>query len=156
MSELKQSTFEGWAVVEIFGHQRYAGFVTTEAFGQAVLFRVDVPPLTERERVANSCEYDSKGQSIPPGSIVKEEAVPGYSKLFGPSAIYALTPCTQEAAEKALAAMQTRKLTLVTLAPERAIDAPHDSFAAYNDADPQDDAEAADEDEDDEDDAEAR
>lgn len=45
MDETKQATFEGWAVLEIFGHQRYAGYVTTQAFGQSVLFRVDVPPL---------------------------------------------------------------------------------------------------------------
>lgn len=113
----KQASFEGWAVVEVFGHQRYAGFVTTEAFGQAVLFRVDVPPLAERERTARHYEYaDSK--SIPPGSIVKEDAVQGYTKYFGPGAIYAMTPCSQAAAEKAVASMQPRSLSVVSLAPE--------------------------------------
>jgi hypothetical protein len=52
MDDVKQSAFEGWAVLEIFGHQTYAGFVTTQTFGQAVLFRVDVPPLAERERLS--------------------------------------------------------------------------------------------------------
>lgn len=122
MSEQKQASFEGWAVVEVFGHQRYAGYVTTEAFGQAVLFRVDVPPLEERERLSKHYEYvDDK--SIPPGSTVKEAAVQGYTKFFGPGAIYALTPCTQEAAEKAVAAMQSRDISVVKLAPERALPA---------------------------------
>ena len=40
-----QSRFEGWAIVEMFGHQREAGFVTTESFGPACLFRVDTPAL---------------------------------------------------------------------------------------------------------------
>lgn len=99
--EEKQSSFEGWAVVEIFGHQRYAGFVTTQAFGQAVMFRVDVPPLAERERVTKSYEWIGD-RNVPPGSTVKESDVPGYTKLFGVGAIYAITPCDQAAAEKAV------------------------------------------------------
>ncbi len=118
--EQEQAKFEGWAVVEIFGHQRFAGFVTTEAFGQAVLFRVEVPPLEERERVTKHFEYID-GKSLPPGSTVNEGAVQGYSKLFGTGAIYAITPCTEEAAIKAVEAMQSRPLTVVKLAPERAL-----------------------------------
>lgn len=121
MSEQQQAKFDGWAIVEIFGHQRYAGYVTTEAFGQAVLFRVDVPPLAERERISKHYEYGADGKSIPPGSTVKEDAVQGYTKLFGAGAIYGLTPCTQEAAEKAIAAMATRSLTVVKIAEERAL-----------------------------------
>ena len=110
--------FEGWAVVEVFGHQRYAGFVTTEAFGQAVLFRVDVPPLAERERVTKHYGYDDDGNSVPPGSTVKEAAVQGYTKYFGPGAIYAMTPCTQDVAEEAVASMQTRKVSIVSAPPD--------------------------------------
>jgi hypothetical protein len=118
--EQEQSKFEGWAVLEIFGHQRYAGYVTTEAFGQAVLFRVDVPPLEERQRVTKHYEY-LDDRSLPPGSTVQEGAVQGYTKYFGPGAIYALTPCTQEAAQKAVASMQARKVSLVSLPPEAAV-----------------------------------
>jgi len=124
MSE-NQAKFEGWAVVEVFGHQKYAGFVTTEAFGQAVLFRVDVPPLPERERVTTYYGHDDDGKSVPPGSTVKEVAVQGYTKYFGPGAIYAMTPCTQEAAEKAVASIQPRKVSLVSLAPDAAVLPPH-------------------------------
>ena len=31
----EQAKFEGWAIVEVMGHQKYAGFVTTEAYGGA-------------------------------------------------------------------------------------------------------------------------
>lgn len=119
-SETKQANYEGWAVLEIFGHQTYAGYVTTQTFGQAVLFRVDVPPLTERERLLKHYEYVD-GKSVPPGSTVKEAAVQGYTKFFGPGAIYAMTPCAQDAAEKAVAAMQTRKVSVVKLAEDRAL-----------------------------------
>jgi hypothetical protein len=123
-AETEQAKFEGWAVLEIFGHQRYAGYVTTEAFGQAVLFRVDVPPLTERERVCKSWEYIND-KNVPPGSTVKESAVQGYTKYFGTGAIYAMTPCTQEAAEKAVESIQPRKRSIVSLAPDAALPA-HD------------------------------
>src|SRR5215467_13892732 len=48
--EASNATFEGWAILEIFGHQRYAGYVTTQTFGAASMFRLDVPALEERER----------------------------------------------------------------------------------------------------------
>lgn len=116
----EQARFEGWAVVEIFGHQRYAGYVTTDAYGQAVMFRIDVPPLDERERVTKYYEHID-GVNVPPGSTVKEAPVPGYTKLFGVGAIYGITPCTQEAAVQAVVAIQPRKLQVVSLAPERAL-----------------------------------
>ncbi len=31
--ETQTSKFEGWAVVELFGHSREAGYVTTDYFG---------------------------------------------------------------------------------------------------------------------------
>jgi len=124
MTEIQQSRFDGWAIVEVFGHQRYAGYVTTEAYGQAVLFRIEVPPLEARERIAKHYEYDDDEKSIPPGSTVKEAPVQGYRKLFGAGAIYGITPCTKEAAEHAIDGMARRKLTLVSLPPERAIPAP--------------------------------
>lgn len=143
--ERPQAAFDGWAIVEIFGHQRYAGYVTTQAFGQSVLFRVDVPPLPERERVLKHYEYDVEGSrtgSVPAGSTVKEAAIPGYTKLFGPGAIYAITPCTQDAAEKALAAMQPRKLTLVKLAEERALESGEEPVDGDVDEDDEDKVEA--------------
>lgn len=140
--EQPQSSFEGWAILEIFGHQRYAGYVTTQAFGQAVLFRVDVPLLGERERVTKHGEYASGGY-VPPGATVKDEAIQGYTKFFGPGAIYAMTPCTQDAAEKALAAMQTRKVSLISLPPDAALPPASDSDEdeLYNDAEPEEDDE---------------
>lgn len=47
--EEQQAKFEGWAVVEIMGHQKEIGYVTTQYFGPAGLFRVDRPELPERE-----------------------------------------------------------------------------------------------------------
>lgn len=122
MTEIQQAKFDGWAIVDVLGHQRYVGYVTTEAYGQAVLFRIDVPALEERERVTKRPGY-AGDRYLPAGSTVKEGAVAGYTKLIGAGSIYAITPCTKEAALEAVEHAQPRALMSVALPPERAIDA---------------------------------
>lgn len=120
MSETQQAKFEGWAIVDVLGHQRYVGFVTTEAYGQAVLFRIDVPALEERERETKQPGYVGD-RYVPAGTLVKEGAVPGYTKLIGSGSIYAITPCTEDAAMKAVEATQRRPLMVVRLPPGAAV-----------------------------------
>ena len=111
--------FEGWAILEIFGHQRYAGYVTTQAFGTASMFRLDVPALEARERTTKRPGY-VEGAYTPAGSLVKEGPVQGYTKLFGVAAIYAMTPCSKEAALKAIEEIQPRPLMEVQIPTEEA------------------------------------
>lgn len=151
--EIRQAHFEGWAIVDVLGHQRYVGYVTTEAYGQAVLFRVDVPALDEQERVTKRPGYYG-GSYLPAGATVKEGAVPGYTKLVGSGSIYTLTPCTKEAALEAVAQSQPRPLMSVALPLERAIESGSPFPDEDDDNDALNDAEPADDDEDD-DDAEA-
>ena len=110
----EQASFEGWAILEIFGHEKYAGYVKTEVFGTASMFRLDVPALEERERVAKRSGYNG-GEYYPAGATIKEGATQPYTKLFGVGAIYAITPCTQEAALAAVEEIQPRPLTLVSV-----------------------------------------
>jgi hypothetical protein len=121
----QQSQFEGWAILEIFGHQKYAGFVKTEYYGTACMFRCDVPPLEERQQVTlGGCYVASDADSrswVPPGSTVQKCATQGYSKLFGVGAIYSMTPCDQDAALKAVEELQPRSLMLVSLPKGRTI-----------------------------------
>lgn len=110
--EQKQNTFEGWAVVEMFGHQKIAGYVTTENYGQAALFRVDVPELQEREIELTRGEYID-GVYAGAGSKVKRQAEPPYSKLVGPGAVYAINPCTEQTVRQYIE--MNRKLPLIAL-----------------------------------------
>lgn len=123
----QQSQFEGWAILEIFGHQKYAGFVKTEYYGTACMFRCDVPPLEERQQVTRGgcyVETDADSRSwVPPGSIVKKSATQGYSKLFGVGSIYSMTPCDEKAALAAVEELQPRGLMLVSLPKGKAISA---------------------------------
>ena len=145
MTDSQQSKFDGWAIVDVLGHQRYVGYVTTEAYGQAVLFRIDVPALDARERETKRPEY-LNGDYIPPGAKVSEGAVDGYTKLVGSGSIYTITPCTKEAALAAVEDMQRRPLMSVTLPPTaKALLPPRDD--AY-DNDEYDDVEEENEEED--------
>jgi hypothetical protein len=133
----QQNTFEGWAIVDVLGHQRYIGYVTTQAFGAAVLFRIDVPELADRERTTVRPGYVGD-QYVPAGAVVREAAVAGYTKLVGAGSIYAITPCEQSAALAALEREQSRQLMLVRLPDGPALPAPSASDVDDEDEDEDD------------------
>ena len=76
---------ETWAVLELMGHQRIAGFVREVALGSAAMLRVDVPEI---------------------------DGIPAFTKFVAPAALYAFTPCTQEVA---MAVIRRDRVTPVTL-----------------------------------------
>jgi hypothetical protein len=75
--------FEIWAVVELFGHQQIAGLVTEQKIGGQSFIRVDVPEIEDRS---------------------------GFTKFYGPGAIYAITPTTEELARTAVDRLRVRPI----------------------------------------------
>lgn len=63
--------FEGWAVIELMGHVRLAGYVTEEEHFGAKLGRIDVP--------------------LEQGSV---------TQFFGGSSVYRVTPCSEVIAKQ--------------------------------------------------------
>lgn len=121
MSEQQQANFEGWAIVEMMGHQTEIGFVTTQAFGQAVMFRIDTPGLPEREFVLNAPAWVDVGEDgrswVNEGAKIKRAASPARSRLVSPGALYAINPCTEEAARTAIEKSVARPLVLIEAPP---------------------------------------
>ena len=121
MSEQQQASFEGWAIVEMMGHQTEVGFVTTQAFGQAVMFRIDTPELPEREFMLTAPEWVNVGEDgrswMHEGAKVKRAASPARSRLVSPGALYAINPCTEEAARTAIEKHVHRPLILIEAPP---------------------------------------
>lgn len=74
MSETK-SSFDSWALVELFGRQRIVGKVTEEALGGTNFIRIDVPAM------------DGK---------------PAFTRFYGAAAIYCISPVTEEIAKELL------------------------------------------------------
>jgi hypothetical protein len=112
--QLQQAKFEGWAVVEMMGHQREIGYVTTEYYGAAAMFRVDAPAIAEREFELKRPDY-AGGKYVPAGTKVKRLAIPAKTRLVAPGSLYAITPCTEETAMKAIEEMVPRALILLDI-----------------------------------------
>ena len=108
------SAFEGFCIVEIFGHSKAIGYCTTQYFGQTALFRVDTPELPDREYELKRREY-ADGQYLPIGAKVKRQGRPASSQLLGPGSIFRMTPCTEEVMLQALEEMIPRPLILLSL-----------------------------------------
>lgn len=134
--EEQQASFSGWAKVEVMGHQSHIGFVRTEAYGQAVMFRIDTPDLPAREYVLEDPEYAAVNgfqMWAPKGTKVLRPATPGVTVLVGAGSIYRIVPCTEAAAMKAIESGGRKPLKLVELPEGRALEAP------ASDDDPDDD-----------------
>lgn len=69
--------FEVWAIVELFGHQKIAGKVTEQTIAGQGFLRVDVPEIP---------------------TIHTRPAKKGFVRMYGPGAIYSITPVSEEIA----------------------------------------------------------
>lgn len=92
MTDEKTQIFDQWAIVEIMGHQQYAGRVTEQSLGGCFFVRVDVPEI---------------------------DSLPGFTKLFGSAAIFSITPVTPEAAIEAVKRFRSRPVTVAGFAQRR-------------------------------------
>lgn len=64
--------FEGWAILELMGHRRLAGWLTEREIAGAAFVRIDVPE-GDGDRIATT-------------------------QFYSPSAVYCITPTTEEVA----------------------------------------------------------
>jgi hypothetical protein len=113
--EQSQAKFEGWAVIELFGHNREAGHITTVYFGDKAMFQLDVPAFEERD-VITKCSAWQGNQLIPAGSKVRKAATQARSRLISPGAVYAINPCTEEMAKAVIEDLASREIKVVELA----------------------------------------
>ncbi len=122
MSETNQAEFKGWAKVEVMGHQSHTGLVTTEAYGAAVLFRIDQPEIPEAEETLTESTWIGN-TTLPAGTVVKRGKIEAVSVLVGAGSIYRIIPCTEEVARKAICENQRRPLIAVKLPGAKALTA---------------------------------
>lgn len=141
----QQASFSGWAKVEVMGHQSHIGYVKTEAYGAAVLFRIDTPELPAREYVLQEPAYVDVESGVRSwtraGAKVQRPATPGVSVLVGAGSIYRICPCTEAAALRAIEAGVRSELKLIEPPPDRAL------AAGSDDSEPDDDDRENDDDE---------
>lgn len=98
MNEQQQAASQAngfWAIVEIFGHQRIAGFLSEQTIGGQSFVRVDVPELP-----AGADEYSRR-----------DGPIAAHSKLFGGGAIYAITPVDETIARISAQSIRHKPVT---------------------------------------------
>jgi hypothetical protein len=100
--EAKAATFEGWALVEIFGHRKVAGMVKdVEMFGSRFC-RIDEPEMPATKAKRWTYHYDD-------GSKQVEYDVPARqarTHFYGASSIFGVTPCTEAMVREFLVRLQ--------------------------------------------------
>lgn len=85
---MPEQQFDQWCIVELVGHQRIAGRVTEQQVGGCNFVRVDIPPVGNR---------------------------PGFTRLLGQGAIYAINPVTEQIARAAAAAYRAEPVAAYEL-----------------------------------------
>lgn len=83
MSE--KTNFEGWALVELFGHQKIVGWATEATIAGGSFLRVDVP------------KADKSGAD--------------FTRYYGAAAIYSLSPVSEEIVMRLVASYQQRPVS---------------------------------------------
>ncbi|KAA6459608.1 hypothetical protein DYQ86_15935 [Acidobacteria bacterium AB60] len=112
--ESQTARFEGWALVELMGHQREAGYVTTQYFGDKAMFQIDVPEIPAGQETLTQPKWGDAGM-MQPGTVIEREAVPGRTRIVNPAAVYALNPATEEAVRAAVSASERRTIKVLSL-----------------------------------------
>lgn len=78
---MQSQSFEAWAIVELFGHNKIAGKVSEHSIGGSMMVRMEVPDT---------------------------EAAPAFTRFLHINAIYAINPVTEEVATAYAARLQVK------------------------------------------------
>jgi len=105
---MDDTTYEGWAIVELMGHVRLGAYVTEAELAGAGFLRLEVP-----EHTAGGVDW------------------PAATQFINPSSLYRLTPCTEEMARQIrpnARPIETWELPRRELEPARVGSDPDDPF----------------------------
>lgn len=107
--ENEKAVFEGWGIIEIMGHNTIAGYISEVSMYGVAMMRVDVPACGDQS---------------------------AYTKYYGGSSIYGITPTTQEIATEAAERLRIRPVS-EWLIPTPANRQLVDSYAGDKESDPE-------------------
>lgn len=123
---MAETPFEGWAILELMGHRKLAGFLSEQAIGGASFVRIDVPKAPPNP----SLDLRALGDA--------ERAAEAWAvtQFYAPSAVYCITPTTEDLARKVAAGAQPTPVTryeLPAATPRARRDDDSDDNDAYGD-----------------------
>lgn len=80
--------FDCWCIVEVFGHQKYAGRVSEQSVGGCNFVRVDVPAFEDH---------------------------PAFTKMLGQASIFSMTPVTEDIARGIAQQLRNKPVSIYDL-----------------------------------------
>jgi len=106
MSTENKSSFNEWALVELFGHQKIVGKVSEATLAGGAFLRVDVPAL---------------------------DASPAFTRFYGPGAVYSINPVSEEVARGLMTRYRNEPVSRFEL-PQIAekVEAPSETHSDYD------------------------
>lgn len=105
---MSEQNFKHWCVIELMGHQRIAGMVIEEEIAGQQFLRVDVPAVS--------------------GS-------PPFTRYYGASAIYSISPVTEEVVIAALTNMYIEPIIKIDLPALKVQNQDIEDFDPYDESD---------------------
>lgn len=105
MTDEKRDTFEGWAILELMGHRRLAGYVSEQQLAGGAFVRVDVPGRLHTEPTGDQEERDAATQ------------------FYSPAAVYCITPCAERLAREIAESARPRPVNEWDLPRRRELEA---------------------------------
>jgi hypothetical protein len=105
MSDQAAPTFEGWAILELMGHRKLAGFLSEATIGGASFVRIDVPKPTTPAQPMLRMDPDA-GRVTP-----ADPSAWAVTQFYSPSAVYCITPTTEDLARQVAAGAQPTPVT---------------------------------------------
>ncbi len=122
------SDFETWAILELMGHRRLAGFVTEQEIGGANLLRIDVPSGCDSGLTARHCARCGDCKCPGEDRLDNEECplhgptdhpAPPTTQFYSAAAVYCITPTTEEIARGVALRNVPRPVHAFELTPSR-------------------------------------
>ncbi|MGH3439873.1 MAG: hypothetical protein ACRDRN_25940 [Sciscionella sp.] len=110
INQTEPTAFEGWVILELMGHRRLAGYLCERQIGGVNFLRLDVPGSEICERCTGQCglqEVDPDGRPTHTEDPCAE--CDGFgtkltaTQFYSASAVYCITPTTEETARKVAA-----------------------------------------------------
>jgi hypothetical protein len=92
-----------WAILEIFGHTKHAGKLSSVTVAGAGFVRIEIPALPAKTRVLERAEYvrdPATARSImaTPGATLGLSDEPASEKVYNPTAIFSIAPVSEATA----------------------------------------------------------
>ena len=118
----QQAHYEGWTLLELYGHNTEAGYCVTEYFGPTAMLRVDVPEIPATKELTKRPQWlhvDGEDKLCPAGTEIEVASIPGRTRYLGFGAIYSMNPATEQTVRTAIARSRSSDIVVIKIGEDK-------------------------------------